>query len=192
MTDRKDDPAFLYFPDNYRWSMGLLLCLSAAPWGGAEIDEVNRVGRALRDKVGDDNAWFDEWARMGDTVEARGRDAEKKGHTLTAAACLMRAAHYYQTGERFLQHGPRSAASLQEGGEVVSPTAPRCCAAAHRVGRDSVRRQDHAGAVRASRAGGGRRQARAGAGVLRRLRHHQGDPILQGRSPIWWRAASPA
>ena len=45
---------------------------------------------------------------MGDTVEARGRDAQKKGHALTAAACLMRAAHYYQTGERFLQHGPRS------------------------------------------------------------------------------------
>ena len=46
---------------------------------------------------------------MGDIVEARGREAEKKGHTLTAAACLMRAAHYYQIGERFLQHGPRSA-----------------------------------------------------------------------------------
>src|SRR4051812_35733018 len=89
--------------------MGLLLCLSAAPWGGAEIDEVNRVGRALSDKIGDDNAWFEEWARMGDVVEARGRDAAKRGHALTAAACLMRAAHYYQTGERFLQHGPRSA-----------------------------------------------------------------------------------
>ncbi|MEI8151815.1 MAG: alpha/beta hydrolase [Hyphomicrobiales bacterium] len=108
MSDRKDDPAFIYFPTNYRWSMGLLLCLSAAPWGGAEIDEVNRVGRALRDKIGNDNAWFEEWARMGDIVEARGRDAAKQGHTLTAAACLMRAAHYYQTGERFLQHGPRS------------------------------------------------------------------------------------
>ena len=56
---------------------------------------------------------------MGDKVEARGREAEKKGHTLTAAACLMRAAHYYQTGERFLQHGPRCARDLQEGGEVV-------------------------------------------------------------------------
>src|SRR6186997_2817745 len=68
VSDRKDDPAFIYFPTNYRWSMGLLLCLSAAPWGGAEIDEVNRVGRALRDKLGDDQAWFEEWARMGDTV----------------------------------------------------------------------------------------------------------------------------
>ena len=81
--------------------MGLLLCLSGAPWGGAEIDEVNRVGRALKDKAGDDNAWFEEWARMGDIVEVRGRDEARKGHRLTAAACLMRAAHYYQTGERF-------------------------------------------------------------------------------------------
>ena len=71
MSDRKDDPAFIYFPTNYRWSMGLLLCLSGAPWGGAEIDEVNRVGRALADKVGDDTAWFDEWARMGDKISAR-------------------------------------------------------------------------------------------------------------------------
>ncbi len=103
MVDRKNDPAFLYFPDNYRWSMGLLICLSGAPWGGAEIDEVNRVGRALRDKVGDDDAWFAEWTRMGDVVEARGRVAERDGHKLTAASCFLRATRYYQTGERFLQ-----------------------------------------------------------------------------------------
>ena len=103
MVDRSDDPAFIYFPTNYRWSMGLLICLSGAPWTGVEIDEVNRVGRALRDKVGDDCAWFDEWTRMGDTIEARGRDAARAGHRLTAASCFMRAARYYQTGERFLQ-----------------------------------------------------------------------------------------
>src|SRR5262245_28125931 len=107
VTDRQDDPAFIYFPTNYRWSMGLLLCLSGAPWGGAEIDEVNRVGRALKDRVGDDDAWFAEWTRMGETVEARGRAAQKSGHRRTAASALMRAAHYYQTGERFLQ--PKSA-----------------------------------------------------------------------------------
>jgi dienelactone hydrolase len=110
VADRKNDPAFIYFPTDYRWSMGLLLCLSGAPWGGAEIDEIHRIGTALRCKLGDDNAWFEEWARMGDIVEARGREAECKGHTLTAAACLMRAAHYYHIGERFLQHGPRSPA----------------------------------------------------------------------------------
>jgi dienelactone hydrolase len=108
--DRKDDPAFLYFPTNYRWSMGLLICLSGAPWGGAEIDEVNRVGRALRDRVGDDQAWFDEWARMGDKIEARGREALAAGHKLTAAACFMRATRYYQIGERFIH--PRSRHSM--------------------------------------------------------------------------------
>src|SRR5262245_37081156 len=103
MSARQDDPAFLYFPDNYRWSMALLICLGGAPWGGAEIDEVNRVGRQLKGRVGDDDAWFVEWTRMGDKVEARGRDAERAGHKLTAASCLLRACHYYQTGERFLQ-----------------------------------------------------------------------------------------
>jgi dienelactone hydrolase len=103
VTSRQDDPAFIYFPTDYRWSMGLLLCLSGAPWGGAEIDEVNRVGRALVDRVGDDHAWFEEWVRVGERLEARGRAAEHAGHKLTAASALMRAAHYVQTGERFLQ-----------------------------------------------------------------------------------------
>ena len=108
---RKDDPAFLYFPDNYRWSMGLLICLGGAPWTGVDIDEVNRVGRALLDKVGDDTAWFEEWTRMGDKIEARGRDAERAGHKLTAASCFMRACRYHQTGERFIH--PRSQRSTQ-------------------------------------------------------------------------------
>src|ERR1700751_3030843 len=100
---KKDDPAFLYFPTNYRWSMGLLICLSGAPWVGVEIDEVNRVGRALRDRVGDDDAWFAEWTRMGDKVGARGRDEERKGNKRTMAACFMRATRYYQMGELALQ-----------------------------------------------------------------------------------------
>ena len=106
MIGRKDDPAFLYFPDNYRWSMGLLICLGAAPWTGIEIDEVHRVARALEDHVGDDQAWFEEWSRMGDRIEARGRDEERKGHRRTAASCFLRASRYYQTGERFIH--PRS------------------------------------------------------------------------------------
>ena len=108
--DKRDDPAFLYFPSNYRWSMGLLICLSAAPWTGVEIDEVNRVGRALADRVGDDAAWFEEWARMGEKIEARGRDALRAGHKLTAASCFLRATRYYQTGERFIH--PRSQRSM--------------------------------------------------------------------------------
>jgi dienelactone hydrolase len=108
---RKDDPAFIYFPDNYRWSMGLLICLSAAPWTGVEIDDVHRVGRALEGRVGDDHAWFEEWLRMGDRIEARGRDEEARGHKRTAAWCFMRASRYYQTGERFMH--PRTQHSME-------------------------------------------------------------------------------
>jgi dienelactone hydrolase len=110
MIGRPDDPAFLYFPDNYRWSMGLLICLGAAPWTGIEIDEVHRVGRALEGHVGDDHAWFEQWTRMGERIEARGREAQDSGHPRTAASCFLRASRYYQTGERFIH--PRSQRSM--------------------------------------------------------------------------------
>lgn len=124
VADRKDDPTFLYFPENYRWSMGLLLCLGAARWTGVEIGEVARVGHALRARVGDDDAWFEEWTRMGDTVVDRGREAVKGGHRYTAAGCFMRAARYYQTGERFLQ--PKS----QRGLDVYHKSVDIFCEAA--------------------------------------------------------------
>ena len=47
---------------------------------------------------------------MGDKIEARGRDEERKGHKRTAASCFMRASRYYQTGERFIH--PRSQRSM--------------------------------------------------------------------------------
>ncbi len=49
-----DELGFMYFPGDYRWSHGMLLALGAAPWGGAEIGEVHRVGLALKDRLGDD------------------------------------------------------------------------------------------------------------------------------------------
>lgn len=102
--------AFMYFPENYRWSHGLLLALSGARWGGAEIGEVNRVGLRLRDRLGDDRAWFEEWTRMAESVEKIGRERAARGRDASAAAYLFRAAHYYHVGERFLQ--PKSAEGL--------------------------------------------------------------------------------
>lgn len=102
--------AFTYFPDNYRWSHGLLLALAAAPWGGAEIDEVNRTGLRLRARLGDDRAWFEEWTRTAEAVEKGGRERLAAGHAVSAAAWLRRAALYYHVGERFLH--PKSAEGL--------------------------------------------------------------------------------
>ena len=106
----KPEPSFTYFSDNYRWSHGLLLALGGAPWGGGEIGEINRVGLKLRERMGDDRAWFEEWTRMAEAVEKAGRERAASGTEASAAAYLFRAAHYYHVGERFLQ--PKDAAGL--------------------------------------------------------------------------------
>src|SRR3974390_24429 len=95
--------SFTYFPENYRWSHGLLIGLNMAPWGGAEIGEINRIGLRLQDRVGDDDAWFREWAREARTVEDRGRERIAEGFATSGAQYLQRASAYYHVGERFLQ-----------------------------------------------------------------------------------------
>jgi pimeloyl-ACP methyl ester carboxylesterase len=102
-----EDLSYTYFPEDYRWSHGMLIGLNAAPWGGAEIGEVHRIGLRLRSQMGDDGAWFREWAREAETVEQIGRGLLAEGRPASAATYLLRAANYYHVGERFLQ--PKSA-----------------------------------------------------------------------------------
>ena len=63
--------------------------------------------------------------------------------------------------------------------KTLHATPRRSSAAAHRARRSALRGQEPAGAAGASPTGGRRRQARAGDGVFRRLRRHQGDPVFQ-------------
>ena len=105
----------MYFPEDYRWSHGVLIGLNAAPWGGAEIGEVNRIGLRLRGHVGDDTAWFREWAREAETVEHAGRAHLAAGREATAASYLLRAANYYHVGERFLQPKSDGLAAYRRG-----------------------------------------------------------------------------
>src|SRR5581483_10018888 len=110
MDAKLEDLSFTYFPENYRWSHGLLIGLNMAPWGGAEIGEVNRVGLRLKKCVGDDDAWFREWAREARKVEDAGRQRIAEGYTTSGAQYLQRASAYYHVGERFLQ--PKSKEGL--------------------------------------------------------------------------------
>lgn len=103
MNASQEELSFTYFPDNYRWSHGLLIGLNTAPWGGAEIGEINRIGLRLKRSVGDDDAWFREWTSEGRTVEDRGRDLISRGRALSGAQYLQRSSIYYHVGERFLQ-----------------------------------------------------------------------------------------
>jgi len=110
MDAKLEELSFTYFPENYRWSHGLLIGLNMAPWGGAEIGEVNRVGLRLRNRIGDDDAWFREWAREARKVEDVGRQRIAEGFTTSGAQYLHRASAYYHVGERFLQ--PKSKEGL--------------------------------------------------------------------------------
>jgi len=110
MDPKHKELSFTYFPENYRWSHGLLIGLNMAPWGGAEIGEVNRIGLRLKRSIGDDNAWFQEWSREGRVVEDRGRERIADGRTTSGAQYLQRASAYYHVGERFLQ--PKSKTGL--------------------------------------------------------------------------------
>ena len=105
-----EELSFTYFPENYRWSHGLLIGLNMAPWGGAEIGEVNRVGLRLKNCVGDDDAWFREWTREAQVVESRGREQIADKHVVSGAQYLHRASAYYHIGERFVQ--PKSKEGL--------------------------------------------------------------------------------
>ena len=110
MSNTSEELSFTYFPENYRWSHGLLIGLNMAPWGGAEIGEINRIGLRLKGSVGDDDAWFREWAREARTVEDRGRALIADGRSTSGAQYLNRASAYYHVGERFLQ--PKSQEGL--------------------------------------------------------------------------------
>src|SRR4051795_10348246 len=94
---------FVYFPGNYRWSAGMLGALSSAPYGGPDIAEVDRVGRKLRDVLGDDEAWFQAWREGGEILHERADTAQGQGHSLTAASNYLRACLHYQMSDHFRQ-----------------------------------------------------------------------------------------
>ncbi len=99
---KKAPPYFMYFPDNYRWSAAMLGMLSTAGWGGADINEVDKIGRLLKGvKTGDDEAWFTACLMVGEEVRAHARRFEAAGQRHAAAPFYLRACNYYQMGERF-------------------------------------------------------------------------------------------
>jgi len=102
--------ALTWFPGNYRWTSQIRSILGTAPYGGADIAEVYRIGRALRARPGDDDAWFEAWRDGADLLAARAREAEAQRHPLTASSLHLRATYYYQHADHFRQ--PKDEAAL--------------------------------------------------------------------------------
>src|SRR5262249_29590104 len=102
---------FMYFPGNYRWSAAFVNMLGRAAYGGADISELHKIGRALAGKAAeDDEAWFGACVSVADEVRRRAERFAASGHAASAAAFYLRACHYYQMGERF--RTPKDKAAL--------------------------------------------------------------------------------
>ncbi len=93
---------FQYFPSHYMWSQGMGMAIEMIPWGAAAMGEIDRVGQRLKGREGNNDAWFEEWTRMGEALEARARAEVKAGHALSAGTYYLHAATYFGYGERYL------------------------------------------------------------------------------------------
>lgn len=95
----------------YSWNLALSMALDA----GANLDEVDRACRALRD-VEDDvahaNDFFQAWADAGAGLARAAAEDEQAGHRLSAGEKYRRACVMYITAERIPAHDypPRLAA----------------------------------------------------------------------------------
>lgn len=53
LEEERVKAGFQYFPDNFMWSQGMMIVIEMARWGAAAMSEVDRVGKRLRDRVGE-------------------------------------------------------------------------------------------------------------------------------------------
>ena len=98
---------FEFFPGHYRWSYNTLLAFSA----GGQLGDFALIEKALREKVGQDDAWHREWARLAAILEQRA----KHGSRLTAAENYFLASLYHTIGEHFIPPAsPERLASYKE------------------------------------------------------------------------------
>lgn len=104
---------FEYFPGNFAWSQQMMSMIEMANWGAGAMGEVDQVGRRLRDRQGDSEAWFKEWSRMAEMQEQKAKAAEAENHLLTAGTFYLHAATYHLYAERFIPPSDRKTESYR-------------------------------------------------------------------------------
>lgn len=102
---------FQYFPESWMWSQGVGMAIELIPFGAAAMGEIDRVGRRLKERIGDNEAWFDEWTRMGEELERKAKAEVEANHQLSAGTYYLHASSYYGFGERYLHLGEKKSAA---------------------------------------------------------------------------------
>jgi len=102
---------FHYFPGNYMWSLAVWRCLTS----GGHFGEISWIGQRLIEAAkvapqGDLEAWYTEWFKLGRQLEDLAHERHGKGYRVTASDTFLRATHYFQWAEAFLEpDDPRAA-----------------------------------------------------------------------------------
>ncbi len=96
---------FEYFPKNYVWSLATMSMINT----GAAMGEIEEAGRFLkevseREDLLAQQAWYESWKKVGERVEALGREHEEAGQYLSAGRKYLRACVYYWAAERMMPH----------------------------------------------------------------------------------------
>jgi hypothetical protein len=98
---------FEYFPGNFVWSQSMLSMIEMAVRGAAAMGEIDQVGRKLKDRQGDNEAWYTEWHAMAEDMERKAEAAREANHPLTAGTYYLHAGVYFLYAERFIPPSPR-------------------------------------------------------------------------------------
>ncbi len=107
MTASSREHLFEYFPGNFVWSQSMMSIIDMAAWGAASMGEAHQVGMRLREREGDNEAWFEEWHAMGEDMERKAQAAAAANHQLTAGTYYLHAGVYLLYAERFIPPSER-------------------------------------------------------------------------------------
>ena len=103
-----------YFPGNFVWSQQVNAMIDLANWGASSMGEIDQVCRKLKDKQGDNEAWFTEWEAMAEDQQRKAEAAAAAGHQLTAGTYYLHAGVYHLYAERFIPPSPRKFESYKK------------------------------------------------------------------------------
>ena len=133
MEQRAASHWFQYFPGNFVWSQQMMSMIDMTAWGAGSMGEVHQVGQRLKDRQGDNEAWYDEWTNQAKIMEGRAVEAEEKNRFLTAGTWYLHAMVYYLYGERFMHPGEKKIANyracmrcFEKGTKYRFPFISRC------------------------------------------------------------------
>jgi hypothetical protein len=94
MGPQFDPKGWIHWPDSEELSIEFMRLLGAAQEGGSTISECFFTASRIDPK--DEDSWYQEWKKLADASNVRGRIAANRGYLLTAQSNWLRAINYYQ------------------------------------------------------------------------------------------------